>query len=464
MIYATLHVRLPDGQNLSYHLEKEVITIGRAPNNDLALDEPSVAPHQVRLTVQLGQITIQNLGAAGGVTLDGLPLEPNKESSLLRVNLIKLGNVEMIVGAPNSPTPTWAPSAAAPASRPFNITLTPKRSTRDFMVMVTRPKGGTGLLGAKAPQVVLAGKDANEAMTFTFKPQTFKLESGESKSASLEVRGKPGTFTITATTENFTAITKGQLLASSRLPMVLVGVIVVSVLAALFLVLGVCPTVFNDMCGFVPSNPVSLAFSSATPLPTNTPTPTVTFTPTSAAVANTQIALTTVPTLTFTPSPTFTRTPTPRFEGGYITYKLLQPNGLYALMVLPPVGNPVQLLANKTDMRVLEYSRTRNIFAIDVVEGNKHFLYLVTGEGKSVREAINEGWERINEVDFAPDASYFLVEATLTGDQIRYFFFNPSGELVRAMSLQAPTASPTQTRTALPTNTSTVTPPPTRTP
>ena len=84
MIYATLHLRLSDGQTFSYNIEKESITIGRAPDNDLVLSDATVAPQHARLTVQPGQLTIQDLGSVGGTTLDGLRIEANQDRSLIR--------------------------------------------------------------------------------------------------------------------------------------------------------------------------------------------------------------------------------------------------------------------------------------------------------------------------------------------------------------------------------------------
>jgi hypothetical protein len=468
MIYATLHLRLSDGQTLSYNIEKESITIGRAPDNDLVLADATVAPQHARLTVQPGQLTIQDLGSIGGTTLDGQRIEANKDHSLIRVSAIRFGNVEAVIAAPDSAPPSWtSPITAAPPtpSRPISLSLTPKRSTRDFTVTVTRNKGGTGLLGAKPPTIILAGSDPNEAMTFIFKPQTLKLESGESKSTTLEVRGKPGAFTLTATTENYTASTKGQLLGVNRLPVILSIVFGVSILLGIALILGSCPTVFNDICGFVPNNPISFVFSTATFTPTNTrlPTSTPTVTPTKTATPLPgQIIVTVTPTFTITPSPTFTITPTPKFEGGVLTYKQQQANGTYSLIALPAIGNPVVLIANKTDTRVLDYSRAKNIFAVEVIEGVKRSLWLVTAEGKIVRDGINDGWDKISEGDFAPDGSFLTLEV-VTNEQTRFFFYNSNGELLRSLALMTPTHTPTITRTPTITQTPTITPTPSKT-
>lgn len=471
MIYATLHLRLSDGQTFSYTIEKESITIGRAPDNDLVLSDATVAPQHARLTVQPGQLTIQDLGSIGGTTLDGQRIEANQDRSLIRVSTIRFGNVEAVIGAPDSAPPTWtSPITAAPPapSRPINISLTPKRSTRDFTVTVTRNKGGTGMLGAKPPTIILAGSDPNDAMTFTFKPQTLKLESGESKNATLEVRGTPGAFTLTATTENYTASTKGQLFSVNRLPIILSIVFGVSILLGIVLILGSCPTIFNDICGFVPNNPISLAFSTATFTPTNTrtpPAPTATPTVTSTSTATPlpgQIIVTVTPTLTHTPSPTFTLTPTAKFESGLLTYKQQQPNGMYSLLALPAIGNPITLIANKTDARVLDYSRAKNIFAVEVVEGVKRSLWLVTAEGKIVRDGINDGWDKISEGDFAPDGSFLTLEVVVN-EQTRFFFYNSNGELLRSFGLMTPTHTPTITRTPTITNTPTITPTPSKT-
>ena len=321
------------------------------------------------------------------------------------------------------------------------------------------------MLGAKPPTIILSGSDPNEAMTFTFKPQTLKLESGESKSATLEVRGTPGAFTLTATTENYTASTKGQLFSVNRLPIILSIVFGVSILLGIVLILGSCPTVFNDICGIVPNNPISLAFSTATFTPTNTPTPTASPTVTSTKTATPlagQIIVTVTPTFTITPSPTFTITPTAKFEGGVLTYKQQNANGTYSLIALPAIGNPTVLIANKTDARVLDYSRAKISLRWKWSKALKRSLWLVTAEGKIVRDGINDGWDKISEGDFAPDGTFITLEV-IVNEQTRFFFYNSNGELLRSFGLMTPTHTPTITRTPTITNTPTITPTPSKT-
>src|SRR5271165_3952068 len=55
---------------------KDQVTIGSAPDNDVVLAAPGVAPHHARIVQQNGQLSFIDLGA-GPTTANGAPVPPN---------------------------------------------------------------------------------------------------------------------------------------------------------------------------------------------------------------------------------------------------------------------------------------------------------------------------------------------------------------------------------------------------
>src|SRR3972149_3284580 len=182
------------------------------------------------------------------------------------------------------------------------LKLTPKRSPRDFTITVTDRRTEAD---APARAVTLSGADPTDDLAFTFKPQTLKLAGGEQKTASLQVHGKPGPFTIAAAAEGDLASAKGELIRPDYLPWIIGAIVLfVALLGAGFIIFAACPTTLSDTCGFVPDNPISAPFSSPTFTPSSTPTDTPTFTPA-------PLTATPVPELSDTPTVTYTPTGTP---------------------------------------------------------------------------------------------------------------------------------------------------------
>jgi ABC-type multidrug transport system ATPase subunit/pSer/pThr/pTyr-binding forkhead associated (FHA) protein len=63
---------------MSPALSKDRVTIGSAPDNDIVLAGPSVAPHHARIVRQGGQLFFVDLGAGQPSTANGAPVSPNQ--------------------------------------------------------------------------------------------------------------------------------------------------------------------------------------------------------------------------------------------------------------------------------------------------------------------------------------------------------------------------------------------------
>ena len=70
----------------------KTISIGRSPDNDIVVDDPTVSRHHARITVQDGKYQVQDLGSTSGTRVGG------KDVTLAQIasgDTIKLGNTEI---------------------------------------------------------------------------------------------------------------------------------------------------------------------------------------------------------------------------------------------------------------------------------------------------------------------------------------------------------------------------------
>jgi predicted component of type VI protein secretion system len=482
MIYGTLHLRLPTGAQQSHNISQGSVLIGRGLANDLIINDASVAPSHVRLTFQRGEVVLEDLGSINGTFINGVRLESRKPYVLNKAELIRFGNVDALLAPPNSAPPDWPPLQSPPpvtvspvappettvevqpppTPKLISIKINPKRSTRDFTISVIR----TGDDPEPATQtILLAGADPTEDLAFTFKPQILKLDPGQTKTSQLQVRGLPGSFTITAAGKgkSYTAATKAALIAPDRTMPIVIAILAVLGSLTLLLALAACPNSLSNVCGFVPANPLSLAVSTATDTPSATPTATQVDTqaPTETLVSiatETPLVASSPTTGSAVVEPTATPTTSNSiYAGGILTFKRQQANGSYTLLALPASGGDlVVLIENQKDFRVLDYSPTNLLFAVEV---NGAFgastLWMVKVDGTHVLESANEGWASIRNADFSPDGSYLLLDTLLDDGRARYIFFGADGSVLRDLIPQTPTQTLTPSRT--PTNTATAT-------
>ncbi len=79
---ARIVLQVPGGGRLEFVLDRPVLSLGRAPDNDLVVDHPSISRHHARLLVTGDQITVEDLGSSNGIYADGARLAVNAPTSL----------------------------------------------------------------------------------------------------------------------------------------------------------------------------------------------------------------------------------------------------------------------------------------------------------------------------------------------------------------------------------------------
>jgi hypothetical protein len=77
----------------SVDLDQPAVTIGRALDNDIILEDRQVSRHHVRLRQRYGRYILQDLGSSGGTTVNGFPVQ---EIVLRHGDVISLSGVDLI--------------------------------------------------------------------------------------------------------------------------------------------------------------------------------------------------------------------------------------------------------------------------------------------------------------------------------------------------------------------------------
>lgn len=121
MSYGTLLLKLPDGRAREYLIEKPEISIGREPDNDLVIDDPSVSHHHVRVSVEADRASITDAHSNDGTFIGSNRVSAITPSRLFEDQVMRLGRVEVRFIPPS----LEVVSIDALESRPSVSTLVP---------------------------------------------------------------------------------------------------------------------------------------------------------------------------------------------------------------------------------------------------------------------------------------------------------------------------------------------------
>jgi pSer/pThr/pTyr-binding forkhead associated (FHA) protein len=121
-----LNLILQDGTEQSHELIDDLITIGRAPDNLLQIDDASVSSHHATLTLVEGDYVFRDLGSTNGSRVRGKEVAPQTDHRLHSGDTLRLGKVE---GAYESENPAEArplPEEDAPELTPAAESAAPQ--------------------------------------------------------------------------------------------------------------------------------------------------------------------------------------------------------------------------------------------------------------------------------------------------------------------------------------------------
>jgi pSer/pThr/pTyr-binding forkhead associated (FHA) protein len=92
---ARLQIFLPDDNIISRELAEETTRIGRAADNDLQIEHPSVSSHHAEITHQGGVFTLKDLDSTNGTSINDTEI---KEQELQEGDRIQFGHVDALFG------------------------------------------------------------------------------------------------------------------------------------------------------------------------------------------------------------------------------------------------------------------------------------------------------------------------------------------------------------------------------
>lgn len=157
-----LKISLPDGSPLDHELTDDTVTIGRAGDNTLVLDHPSVSSHHAQISPGGEGFILKDLGSTNGTELNGEACSADGEYQLSAGDKIRFGKVESVFDPENAAegdeqqlpadkhTATVAKSSVKPSNfmnaSPFQK-RTEKKDPAGIAVMVL---GGVALLAVLA--------------------------------------------------------------------------------------------------------------------------------------------------------------------------------------------------------------------------------------------------------------------------------------------------------------------------
>lgn len=124
MKFGALKIKLPNSQTREFEIDQSSISVGRAPGNNLIIEDTSVSRRHARLTIESGRLMIEDLGSANGTFVDSQRLSPNTPGLIVEGHVLRLGDVELQY-IPPPPMEIQPPPVvtATPIGSPINISL-----------------------------------------------------------------------------------------------------------------------------------------------------------------------------------------------------------------------------------------------------------------------------------------------------------------------------------------------------
>lgn len=97
-----LQITLADGTQLDHELTEEAVTIGRASDNTLSIDDASVSSYHARIEPSEEVYTLTDLGSTNGTRLNGTALKADETHVLNPGDKIRLGKLDSVYDPDNA--------------------------------------------------------------------------------------------------------------------------------------------------------------------------------------------------------------------------------------------------------------------------------------------------------------------------------------------------------------------------
>ena len=128
---ARLEIHSSTGPSQQFLLDRDLVGIGRAPDNALVLNEPAISRYHARLARQGDRYLITDLGSSNGTRVNDIELPPRTAQPLADGDVIRIGSFELRfhsfaslqdkLGAMAAPLLRFAQGQASPLPRTIEI-------------------------------------------------------------------------------------------------------------------------------------------------------------------------------------------------------------------------------------------------------------------------------------------------------------------------------------------------------
>ncbi|MDA1129748.1 MAG: FHA domain-containing protein [Chloroflexi bacterium] len=126
---------------------QKTLNIGRSPDNDIVVDDPTVSRHHARVTFDGNQYLIEDLSSTAGTMINGQKVG---RGAVPGGATVKLGDTEIVFNRnANRPEPRHAPAQAPVADKQNSTKVFKKQQTASWLAVTEGPDtGGTLQLSA----------------------------------------------------------------------------------------------------------------------------------------------------------------------------------------------------------------------------------------------------------------------------------------------------------------------------
>lgn len=118
-------------------LSEGMLRVGRAPDNDIILDDASVSAHHCELLVHGLEVIVRELGSRNGTFIDGVPIVA--QSGLNRRQVLRVGRVEFRLEHPEVVEDTTTDNTAMFSYRKVTQALPEAASMESAARVIFRP-------------------------------------------------------------------------------------------------------------------------------------------------------------------------------------------------------------------------------------------------------------------------------------------------------------------------------------
>jgi pSer/pThr/pTyr-binding forkhead associated (FHA) protein/tetratricopeptide (TPR) repeat protein len=170
-------VRFPDGRTRELVLDKEQLTLGRLPSNDLVLDDDSISRVHAKVSVLNGKVTIQDQESLNGVQVSGQFVD---RAELRHGDLLVLGEIRIEFKDESARGPKPRPPAGRDAYPETIYDAAPQPSSvRDGETLGGEPAQDDSFRRVDDDSFRAADQGIRQAETLYEEPSVFALASEE---------------------------------------------------------------------------------------------------------------------------------------------------------------------------------------------------------------------------------------------------------------------------------------------